>query len=100
MRSSIVVSSLMSVALSSAAATGELGDAAVVKNNPIGPIYKATLLERDDSEVRGSILATTTNKGRGVIFDAEFWGFPDEAENGPFSQYPYLLHFSTSLSLC
>lgn len=89
MRASVVVSSLLSVALTSAAVTGKQGDAAVVKDNPIGPIYKATLLDKDDTEVRGSILATTTNKGRGVIFDAEFWGFPDEAENGPFSECPY-----------
>lgn len=78
----------MSVALTSAAATGELGDAKVVQDNPIGPIYKATLLDKDDTELRGSVIGTTTNKGRGVIFDVEFWGFPDEAEYGPFSKYP------------
>lgn len=77
----------MSAALSYATTTGELGDATVIENNPVGPIYKATLLDKDDTEVRGSILATAANDGRGVIFDAEFWGFPDEAENGPFCQY-------------
>ena len=87
MRTTLIAGSLLSVALTSVqAATGQLGNAAVIAENPIGPIYKATLLDKDDTEVRGSIIATTTNKGKGVVFDVEFSGFPDEEENGPFSQ--------------
>jgi hypothetical protein len=78
--------SFMGIGLS-AAATGALGDAIVVNDNPVGPVYRADLLCKETTDLRGSITATAADNGVGVTFKVDFFGFPDEQKFGPFSQY-------------
>ncbi|KAF3480199.1 cu-Zn superoxide dismutase [Arthroderma uncinatum] len=69
-----------------ATATGTQ-DAPETVDNPIGPVYKATLLDKDSTEIRGSISATAYKDGRGVVFEVDLSGF--EKDDGP---YAYHLH--------
>lgn len=62
--------------------TGKLGDAAVITNNPAGAVYAATLPNREDTPVRGSVVASTVGGGEGVEFQVSISGLP--AEGGPF----------------
>jgi hypothetical protein len=78
-----LAAALLSVGLV-AAQTGKLGDAAVVSDNPVGAVYVATLPEKPNSTVRGSISASANHDGVGVTFNVDFWGFPQAG--GPFSQ--------------
>lgn len=68
-------------------ATGKLGDAAVITNNPAGAVYAATLPNREDTTVRGSIVASSVGGGRGVQFQVSISGLPEG--EGPF---PYHIH--------
>ncbi|KAH8744678.1 cytosolic Cu/Zn superoxide dismutase [Diaporthe sp. PMI_573] len=82
-----VVFILMSV---STGATGRLGDAAIVTNNPFGVVYKATLPDipfnknafPDGGNVKGSIYALSSPDGTGVTFKVQFSELPKEG--GPF----------------
>jgi len=81
MRYSTVLSVLLTLALVSAQ-TGELGDAPVVTNNPIGASYYATLPNKESESVRGTVYAVSSPTGKGVDFDITLSGLP--AEGGPF----------------
>ncbi|KAI9810639.1 MAG: hypothetical protein M1826_003493 [Phylliscum demangeonii] len=63
--------------------TGALGNAAIVKDNPIGVRYTATLPNSNTTTIRGSISATASGNGTGVQFTVDFSGFPDQSL-GPF----------------
>ncbi|EKG19509.1 Superoxide dismutase copper/zinc binding protein [Macrophomina phaseolina MS6] len=80
---------ILAVAGSAAAAgaTGKLGDAAVITNNPAGAVYAATLPNREDTPVRGSIVASSVGGGTGVQFQISISGLPEG--EGPF---PYHIH--------
>lgn len=82
---SILAASLLSVSATLAQDTGELGDAHVVTDNPVGPVYVATLPESEEWAIRGSVTGTANEDGKGVKFDVEFTGFPEEG--GPFSYH-------------
>lgn len=64
--------------------TGQLGDAPVTTNNPVGVVYQAILPYSNTSNIRGSITGTTTSNGNGVLFIVNFSGFPSSSL-GPFS---------------
>ncbi|OJD38707.1 superoxide dismutase [Diplodia corticola] len=74
-------------AVAAAGVTGKLGDAAVVTNNPAGAVYVATLPNRDDTPVRGSITASSVGGGQGVRFQLSISGLP--VDDGP---YTYHIH--------
>ncbi|KAL1954253.1 hypothetical protein VTO42DRAFT_1486 [Malbranchea cinnamomea] len=78
----ILAGSLMSASLAAAQVTGALGDAEVVSDNPVGPVYVATLPESDTTSVQGFVAATANNDGEGVVFHVEFFNLPEEG--GPF----------------
>lgn len=74
--------------------TGSLGDATVVTNNPVGPVYAAVLPETEffnpkdpRGNVKGGISATAGPNGVGVAFTINFSNLP--TSGGPF---PYHLH--------
>lgn len=77
--------------------TGQLGDAAVVTNNPIGVTYTAVLPNSKTSGIRGYISGTSAADGKGVNFVANFYGFPD-ASLGPFCTS--ISQTSISQSMC
>ena len=64
--------------------TGQLGDAAIVDDNPVGVTYTATLPDSNKTTIRGSISGTATSNGTGVRFVVKFRGFPSQSL-GPFS---------------
>ncbi|KAI9800630.1 MAG: hypothetical protein M1826_005345 [Phylliscum demangeonii] len=66
-----------------AGVTGALGDAAIVKDNPIALTYTATLPNSTTSNIRGSISATASTNGTGVQFTVKLSGLPDPSL-GPF----------------
>ena len=74
----------------SAQVTGELGDAEVIRNNPIGATWVATLPDREDTTLRGTVRASSADDGVGVNFDLDITGLPVESSGGePFT---YHLH--------
>lgn len=79
-----ITASLLSASAVLAQDTGKLGDAQVVTDNPVGPVYVATLPESDESTIRGFISGTANDDGTGVKFEVEFHGLP---EGGPFSKH-------------
>jgi hypothetical protein len=90
MLSSFVLSAVSALATLAAAqdyivpgTTGQLGDAAVVTDNPEGVTYRATLPDTPKSGIRGFISGTTAPGGTGVQFVVHFEGFPSPAL-GPF----------------
>ncbi len=75
----------MGIGFGTAQTTGSLGDAVVVKDNPVGQVYTANLLDKQTTQLRGSITGTAADGGVGVVFKVDFFGFPNEATNGTFS---------------
>ena len=73
--------------------TGALGPAQIVEGNPAGVSYVATLPDRDDTNIRGSVVGTSNSNGTGVIFQISLSGLPD-ASLGPFRKFhnPPLAH--------
>lgn len=72
--------------------TGALGDAAVVKNNPLGVVYTATLPETRffkasglAGNVKGSVSAVANPDGVGVSFKVDFSNLP--TSGGPFRKF-------------
>jgi hypothetical protein len=72
-----------------------LGDATVVKDNPIGPVYTAVLPATEffnpwdpRGNVKGSISATAGPNGVGVAFTINFSNLP--TSGGPFRQSLFL----------
>lgn len=74
-------------AVLASAATGKLGDAAEITNNPASAVYAAVLPNRDDTAVRGSVIASSVANGQAVEFQVTISGLPEEG--GPF---PYHIH--------
>lgn len=66
--------------------TGQLGDAQVVTDNPVGVTYRATLPETNRSSIRGFIEGTAQTNGTGVRFTLDFTGFPS------LDRAPYIYH--------
>ncbi|MCJ1338255.1 hypothetical protein MMC09_003541 [Bachmanniomyces sp. S44760] len=64
-------------------ATGKLGDAPVITNEPPGVAYQAVLPNSKTTSVRGSITGVSNTNGTGVNFNVNFYGFPDMSL-GPF----------------
>lgn len=65
------------------AATGKLGDAAIVEGNPAGVTYTAVLPSVNSTGIRGYVAGTSNSNGTGVNFNINLYGFPD-ASLGPF----------------
>ncbi|PGH33552.1 hypothetical protein GX50_03624 [[Emmonsia] crescens] len=82
MRSTFAI--LACSALSFGLSMAQYISAPVTENNPRGVVYAATLLNKTTSTVRGTINATAGPGGRGVVFNVDFFDFPDEKEFGPF----------------
>ncbi|MCJ1314132.1 hypothetical protein MMC25_007812 [Agyrium rufum] len=72
--------------------TGKLGNASITTSNPIGVTYQAFLPDSNTTTLRGYIAGTSNSNGTGVNYNINFYGFPSEAEFGPFiyhiHQYP------------
>lgn len=90
MQSSILFTLASGLALASAQAptpvpgvTGALGPAQIVEDNPAGVSYVATLPERENTDIRGSVIGTSNANGTGVNFQISLTGLPD-ASLGPF----------------
>lgn len=71
--------------------TGKLGAAAIVEGNPKGVTYQAILPNKNTTGLRGYIAGTSNANGTGVVFNINFYGFPDFETFGPFSKLPCLL---------
>jgi hypothetical protein len=82
MKTSIIATTLLS-AVALAQTTGKLGDAAVTTNNPAGVSYQAVLPEKATTNIGGQITGTSTANGTGVMWNVNFYGFPD-VSLGPF----------------
>lgn len=72
--------------------TGALGNATIVKDNPVGVVYTASLppkqntpLDGQLSAVKGLISATAASDGVGVKFSVEISGLP--TSGGPFRKF-------------
>lgn len=65
--------------------TGKLGDAAIVKNNPVGVTYTAILPDTPKSTIRGYVAGTSNADGTGVNFNINLYGLIDTSL-GPFSK--------------
>ena len=63
--------------------TPGMGPAPIVKGNPVGITYSATLVESEKSGIRGFVSGSSSADGQGVDFTIELSGFPD-ASLGPF----------------
>lgn len=84
---------IASVALLSGTAfavTGQRGDAAITTDNLGGASYQAVLPDSNTTSIRGQITGTSNSNGTGVEFNINFYGFPDEAANGPFGMLLFL----------
>ena len=84
MKSSIIATTLLSAA-AIAQTTGQLGDAEVVTGLPIGVTYKATLLNKNTTTLRGTVTGTTNSDGTGIVWTVDVSGFPDSSL-GPFCE--------------
>ncbi|KAL8969074.1 MAG: hypothetical protein Q9183_002167 [Haloplaca sp. 2 TL-2023] len=62
------------------------GPAPVVKGDPVGTTYTATLPESENSGIRGFVSGSSSADGQGVVFTIDLSGFPD-ASLGPFSYH-------------
>lgn len=95
MISSVLVTALLSIAQAQTTTfpiTGTLGNATIPENNPVGPIYVATLPDMeffnpDDprGNIKGSVSATANPDGIGVQFQVQFSNLP--TSGGPFGKY-------------
>lgn len=77
------------------AATGQLGDAAIVQGNPVGVTYTATLPNSPTTGIRGYVAGTSNANGTGVNFNVNLFGFPDSSL-GPFCKLVYPATHRTS----
>lgn len=59
-------------------------EAPVIKDNPAGVAYKATLPDRPDTSVRGSVVGAASPGGEGIDFTVALEGLPQAAGAGPF----------------
>ncbi|KAI1972575.1 Cell surface superoxide dismutase [Cu-Zn] 4 [Ophidiomyces ophidiicola] len=79
MRYALLAGSLLGLA---AAQTGKLGDAYVTTNNPPNTLYQATLLDKPNTDIRGTVTVRGAPDGRGIYYDVDMSGFP--STGGPF----------------
>ncbi|POS80862.1 cytosolic Cu/Zn superoxide dismutase [Diaporthe helianthi] len=85
-----IATAVLAAASVSAQDTGKLGDAAVVSDNPVGAIYKASMPETaftksaypSGGNIKGNVYALSSPDGTGVIFKVKLSGLP--SEGGPF----------------
>lgn len=70
------------VAAAAAVSAQASTDAPVVSSNPLGASYVANFPEK--GTVRGSVIGSSANDGKGVNFAISISGIP--AEGGPFSK--------------
>ncbi|KAL9625789.1 MAG: hypothetical protein Q9160_000109 [Pyrenula sp. 1 TL-2023] len=73
-------------ALYATLSAAQVAPAAITTNNPIGATYKANLLDKNTTGIRGSVTATSSSNGTGVVFQVDLFGFPDE------NAYVYHIH--------
>ena len=66
--------------------TGQLGNAAIVEENPSGVTYQAILPNSPKTGVRGYVAGTSNKNGTGVTFNVNIYGLPD-ASLGPFCKW-------------
>ncbi|KAH6660574.1 superoxide dismutase [Truncatella angustata] len=90
----LILSALAGNVLAQVSATGQLGDATVVTNNPLGKSYVGVLPKEPfwksgsiDGNVKGSITVKSSPDGVGVEYTVKFSNLPKEG--GPF---PYHIH--------
>lgn len=76
---------LLGLALTATQADAQFIHAPVVYDN-IPVTYKATLLDKNTTDVRGTISGSGGPDGVGAKFVVNFTGFPDESL-GPFSMF-------------
>jgi hypothetical protein len=86
---SVVLTTLLTIARAQNITTGELGNATIVKNNPQGTTYLAVLPEKEffnpndpRGNIKGSVSATASPDGVGVVFSVSLSNFP--TSGGPF----------------
>ncbi|EHL03381.1 Cu,Zn superoxide dismutase-like protein [Glarea lozoyensis ATCC 20868] len=91
---SVVLTTLLASVRAQNITTGELGNATVVDNNPPGATYLAVLPEKQffnpsdpRGNVKGSVSATASPDGIGVVYSVSLSNFP--TSGGPFT---YHLH--------
>jgi hypothetical protein len=85
MKSSISASTLVfGAAAVLAQSTGQLGDATITTNNPLGVSYYADLPESSTTSIRGRVSASTPEDGVGVMWKISLNGFPNPSI-GPYS---------------
>ena len=65
--------------------TGDLGDAPVVTDNPVGATYIATLPA--NKKIQGTVVASTEDSGTGVRFTLNLHDLPKTG--GPFRTSPF-----------
>ncbi|KAK2883388.1 hypothetical protein FQN49_000028 [Arthroderma sp. PD_2] len=80
-------STLLACSVLSFGLTNAVQDAIETVDNPVGPVYEATLLDKDSTEIRGSISGTAHKDGKGVVIEVDLSGF--RQDEGP---YAYHLH--------
>ena len=87
---SVVLTTLLATVRAQNFTTGELGNATVVENNPAGATYIAVLPEKGffmpndpHGNVKGSVSATASPDGVGVVYSVMVSNFP--TSGGPFS---------------
>ena len=74
--------------------TGKLGNAAITENNPCGVSYQAIL--PSGNGIQGQITGSSNTNGTGVMFNINFYQFPDASE-GPFRKQFSLTKLSALL---
>jgi hypothetical protein len=55
-------------------------DAQITKNNNAGLTYKAELLEKENSTVRGRITTRSGTNNVGIKLHVDFWGIPEDIQ--------------------
>ena len=82
---SLLLAPLACASLALSQSTGQLGNAAITQNNPSGVSYTATL--PSGNGIQGYVEGTSNDNGTGVMFNVNFYQFPD-ASLGPFRKQP------------
>lgn len=84
---SLLLASLACATIGFSQTTGKLGNAAITENNPAGVSYTANL--PSGNGIQGYIEGTSNTNGTGVMFNVNFYQFPDASE-GPFLYYVHV----------
>ncbi|KAK2738871.1 hypothetical protein FQN57_006886 [Myotisia sp. PD_48] len=81
----LLACSLVGLGLAQEPTPSTPADAPETTDNPIGVVYKGALLDKDSTDVRGTISATAADDQRGVVFSIMMHGFPEG--KGPFAYH-------------